>query len=239
MAAETALTLITDTLLDMGVIAGEATPRASQAQQLLRKMNRMFKQWNIEGLLTYGLTPYILTLTPGQQQYTIGPGGDIDIPLPTEIQGAFVRDISLPLANQEDYPLNKLNDQQWQRIAFKNMEVQWPNIGIWFNMTYPLIEVNIWPIPTTSQYAIVIWIENKLSPMTLSTVIALPDGYEDAIIDNLYVKSARSFQIELTQEDKDRAINSKAIIQAQNLQINELIPTFGSGWYDIVQNRYL
>ena len=72
--ADTALTLITDTLLDMGVLANQAQPTAFQTQQALRKLNNLLESWSIEGLLVFGVTGNVLPLVAGKQVYSLGPG---------------------------------------------------------------------------------------------------------------------------------------------------------------------
>jgi len=51
--ADTALTIITDSLLDIGVLADEEVPTASQAAGALRKLNNLIDSWNIESLIEF------------------------------------------------------------------------------------------------------------------------------------------------------------------------------------------
>lgn len=238
--ADTALTLITDTLLDMGVIAALAQPTAAQVQQGLRKLNNMIETWNIEGLMVYGATENLLPLVSNQGIYTIGPGGDLDITYPSNIMAAFIRDTTLPPANVTDYPLHLYTDEEWAYNPIKFQAAQWPNWGVWFNKTYPLVQAYLAPIPTTNQYLMTVWTKNIITTFAQNTVIVLPLGYREAIISNLYTKLARSYQMPIPQDVAQDAVNGKAIIKTNNLQINQLTPRFGrENWYDIVTNRYL
>lgn len=238
--ADTALTLITDTLLDMGVIAAQAQPTAAQVQQALRKLNNMIEIWNIEGLMVYGATENILPLVSNQGVYTIGVGGNLNISYPENITSAFIRDTTLPTNNITDYPLYLYTNQEWAYNPIKFQAAQWPNWGVWFNMTFPLVEAHLAPIPTTSQYVMTFWTDNVINSMTQSTVVALAPGFRRAIVSNLYIELAPSYQIEVPQGIQAIANNSKAVIKTNNLQINEITPRFGREyWYDITTNRYL
>lgn len=238
--ADTATTLITDTLLDMGVIAAQAQPTAAQVQQALRKLNNMIETWNIEGLMVYGATENLLSLVSNQGTYTIGPSGDLNIPYPTNITSAFIRDTSLPPNNIVDYPLYMYTNQEWAYNPIKFQAAQWPNWGIWFNMTFPLVTATLTPTPTTSQYKMVVWTDNIINSMSENTVIILAPGFKRAIVSNLYIELAPSYQIDVPQGIQAIANDSKARIKTNNLQINEITPRFGREyWYDITTNRYI
>ena len=237
--ADTALTLITDTLLDMGVLANQAQPTAFQTQQALRKLNNLLESWSIEGLLVFGVTGNVLPLVAGKQVYSLGPGGDLDIPYPTNITSAFIRNTYLPSGQQQDWPLYMYNDSEWENVPFKNQAAAWPNWGIWFNSTYPLVYAYMLPVPTTSQYSVVIWTEDNFGTYTANTVLALPPGYKRALTTNLFLELAPSYSIAVDDQTRQNAAESKAVIQLKNLQINEISPNFDNPkWYDIVTNRY-
>lgn len=236
--ADTVLTLITDTLLDMGVLANSAQPTAQQTTQALRKLNGMLETWSIEGLLTYGISINILPLVSGKQIYTLGVGGDLNIPYPNSIINQTIRNTSLPATQQQDYPLYRYNDEEWSNVAFKSQQSAWPNWGIWFNETYPLMKANVLPIPTNNQYSIVLWVEDNIGNYTSNTTLTLSPGYRRAITTNLYLELAPSYSIQVDEQARQNAIQSKAIIQSNNLQINQLVPNFSNAkWYDIVTNK--
>jgi len=147
--AYTALNLITDVLLDMGVIADQQTPTAAQSVGALVKLNDLIESWNLDPQKLYGATQYIIPFVPNQAIYTIGVGGDLNIPRPNSITAAFVRNTFTTPSQQQDIPITILNDQQWQDIPVKGMVGTFP-YAVWFNMTYPLIEAYITPIATGS-----------------------------------------------------------------------------------------
>lgn len=238
---DTALTLITDALLDLGVLADEETPSASQVQGGLRKLNNMIDAWNIENLLVYGSTAYTLPLIANQGSYTIGVGGNLNIARPSNITSAYIRDTSQAISQRQDIPLYIFNNQEWQDISFKGMTGTYPYQGVWFNETSPLITAYVTPIPTGSTYQLVFWANGIISNMTANDTITLAPGYKRALTANLAIELAGSYQVPVPDTVTNIALSSKARLKAKNVQINELNIPFGidqGGYFDIYTGYY-
>ncbi|MFN7185687.1 MAG: hypothetical protein ACK5VE_04895 [Alphaproteobacteria bacterium] len=232
--AYTALNLITDTLLDMGVIADQQTPTASQSAGALVKLNDLIESWNIDPQKLYGATQYILPFVANKATYTIGPSGDLNIPRPDDIYAAFVRNTTATPSQQQDIPITMLTDQQWADIPVKGMQGTFP-YAVWFNMTNPLIVAYVTPIPTGSNYSLVFWDNNANATLSLSTVLDLPPGYKRALKYGLFIELAAGYQIPVPDSISTLAVTSKLSIDRQNLQINTL-ETSGPTRYDILTN---
>jgi len=232
--AYTTLNLITDVLLDMGVIADQETPTAAQSVGALTKLNDLIESWNIDPQKLYGATQYIIPFVANQATYTIGSGGDLNVARPNAISAAFVRSTSQAASQQQDIPITILNDQQWADIPVKGMVGTFP-YAVWFNMTYPLIEAYITPIATGSNYSLVFWDNNDNATLSLNTVLSLPPGYKRALKYGLYIELAPSYEIPVPQEIATLAATSKMSIDRQNLQINTL-ETSCVTRYDILSN---
>ena len=86
----TALTLCTDAMMDLGIIGQGETPSAADIQLVLRRLNSMVNSWAIQSLTVPAVQRQVFPLIANKQTYTIGPGGDFDLPRPTaqSIQGA-------------------------------------------------------------------------------------------------------------------------------------------------------
>ena len=232
--AYTALNLITDVLLDMGVLADQQTPTAAQSVGALTKLNDLIESWNLDPQKLYGATQYILPFVPNQVSYTIGTGGDLNIPRPNDITAAFVRSTFQVPSQQQDIPITILNDQQWADIPVKEMVGTYP-YAVWFNMTYPLITAYITPIATSANYSLVFWDKNDNATLSLNTVLSLPSGYKRALKYGLFIELAAGYQIPVPDSIASLAVTSKLSIDRQNLQINTL-ETSGATRYDILSN---
>lgn len=232
--AYTALNLITDVLLDMGVIADQETPTAAQSVGALTKLNDLIESWNIDPQKLYGATQYIMPFVANQASYTIGSGGNLNIGRPDGIYAAFVRNTSAVASQQQDIPITILTDQQWADIPVKGMTGTYP-YAVWFNMTNPLITAYITPIATSANYSLVFFDTNANATLTLSTVLDLPPGYRRALKYGLFIELAPGYQIQVPAEITTLAATSKMSIDRQNLQINTL-ETSGATRYDILSN---
>ena len=239
--AYTALTIITDALLDLGVIAGEETPAASDASGGLRKLNNLLDAWNIDPTLAYGAYENVFNLTPNQGVYTLGAGGDFNIPRPNRFLSAYIRDTSLPVEQRYDQPIEIFNDQEYADLPYKAWTSTYPFLGIFIDSTFPLQNVYLNPVPNSSQYQLVLWTEGVLSNLTLDQVISLPPGYKRALTANLTIELAAQYGQPVAQTTAMIASSSKADIRALNQQFNTLsLPRqlTGGGWYMIESNRY-
>lgn len=83
-----ARTLITTTLFDLGVIAeGQPLP-AGIAQDCLRRLNNMVSGWRLQFGTVLAIERTLFNLTADQATYSIGSGGEFDVPRPITIDGA-------------------------------------------------------------------------------------------------------------------------------------------------------
>ena len=232
--AYTALNLITDVLLDMGVIADQETPSASQSAGALVKLNDLIESWNLDTQKVYSATQYIMPFVANQGVYTIGVGGNLNIPRPNEFTSAFVRDTGQTPSQRQDIPLTILNNEEWADIPVKGMVGTFP-YAVWFNNTYPLVTAYVTPIPTSAQYSLVFWTNDFSAELALNTVLSLPPGYARAIKAAMYIELAPSYQLEIPQSIVLLATTSKHAVDVHNIQLNELQISRGER-YNILSN---
>ena len=79
--------IISGALKDIGALAGGEVPTAESVQDALNMMNGMVDQWSNESMMVSYKTEIIFPITPGQIQYTIGPGGTIGANFTGSISG--------------------------------------------------------------------------------------------------------------------------------------------------------
>lgn len=235
--ADTALDIITDSLLDLGVLADGETPSASQAQGGLRKLNNMLDAWNIENLMVYGSIQNVFALTAGVGVYTLGSGGAFNVNWPVNITSAYMRNTALPVTQTLDLPLWMYTDSEWQDEPLKQQTDTLPR-GIYIDKTYPLQTVYLTPIPTTSQYSLVLWNNGMITTLALNDVFMFPPGYKRAITANLCIELAPGYEAQVSQATASIANSSKYDIRAFNLQMNTLMLE-GYGYFDIQSRRYI
>lgn len=88
--------IISRALKDIGALEAGETPAPADAQDAFDMLNDMIDQWSNEQMMVFYKTEIIFTLTPGQTQYTIGPGGQINGTITGSISGTTltVTDVS-------------------------------------------------------------------------------------------------------------------------------------------------
>ena len=69
--------IISGALKDIGALAAGEVPTADATQDAFYMLNDMVDQWSNESMMVSYKTEIIFPITPGQIQYTIGPGGTI------------------------------------------------------------------------------------------------------------------------------------------------------------------
>ncbi len=84
----TSLSLIDGAAELIGIKGASEVLEAGDAAQCLRRLNNMVSSWRTQFGTVPCITRYIFALTDNQQTYTIGPGGDFDVPRPQWIDGA-------------------------------------------------------------------------------------------------------------------------------------------------------
>jgi hypothetical protein len=214
----TALDMITSALQDLGAIAVEEAPTAAEAVGALNKLNNLIDSWNIENLMIYGVKENVFNLTAGQGVYTLGTGGDFNIPRPNIIQSAYLRTTTNPTY---DTPVTVLTQAEYAALPQKNITDNLP-LYLYYDNNYPLMNVYLNPVPNTTSYKLVLWTDRLINNLSLYEQIMLPPGYQRALESNLVIELSPSYGRPVSEATALIARESKATVMRNNLVINEL-----------------
>lgn len=209
--AMTALRLITNALRTLGVIASGETIDADQAQDGLESLNELLEQWRLDALMVYQIVRSVQSTTAGQATYTIGTGGQWNIPRPVRIEAAAFRRASDGL----EHPMRVILEQDYREIALRNTQSTWP---YWIHIDggYPLRTATLYPVPSVGEQ-VVLYVWGVLSSVaSTNTSIDLPPGYQGALRYNLAVWLAPEYGVAIPPEIATLAISTKAAIQTMN-----------------------
>jgi hypothetical protein len=172
----TTLDVISRSLRLLGVYApGDAIP-AVEAQDALSVLNRLVTDWRLEELMVYSIDRDVFTATANVQTFTIGPTGDWVRARPLRIDQANWQ----YQGTQINIPMDPLNDQEYQSLVVRNVQGAIA-IKYYYNSTYPDGEIFLWPKPTTTGEVVIFAQHAWTGDATLTTVIALPPGYQAAM----------------------------------------------------------
>jgi hypothetical protein len=108
-----------------------------------------------------------------------------------------------------------INQQQYDGIAVKTVTSTYPQV-LWVNMTYPDIEMYIYPVPTRLLEWHFISVSELSNPASLSTVLSFPPGYLRAFVYNLAMELAPEFGIEPSPQVQRIAMTSKRNLKRIN-----------------------
>jgi len=201
----------------LGVLAEGETSSASVMQDSLMAMNQMIDSWNTERLSVFSTIDQIVNWPVGAINATLGPSGSL-----ARLNGTAVRPILVDDATyfrdattNVSYGIKLINQQQYDGIAVKTVTSTYPQV-MFVNMTYPDIDIYIYPKPTRLLEFHFISVEELSQPATLATTLAFPPGYLRAFTYNLAMEIAPEFGVEPSEQVKRIAMTSKRNLKRIN-----------------------
>lgn len=220
----TAADLITAALQRLLVLERGGTPNADDVNIGLQRLNDMIESWQTERLTTYTQNRATWTLVSNQASYTVGSGGEIDIPRPLLPQDITVkvRDTSQTLPPELN--LNNLTDDAWAAVPIKNLTSVYPT-AYYYSPTYGssgLGTLTFWLVPTSSTLQGVIYYRAPVSTLTLYDTIYLPPGYLRALRDNLALELAPDYSVQPSPMLVQTAIEAKGNFKRANERLADM-----------------
>lgn len=210
--ATTAGDIITGALRLLGVVAEGESPSPESAADALSAMNQMIESWNTERLSVFSTQDQIFSWPATVISRTMGPTGDFVGNRPITIDDStYFKDPSTGVS----YGLKLINQQQYNGIALKTVRSTYPQV-MWVNMTYPDIEMYIYPVPTRVLEFHIVSVEELTRPAILATVLSFPPGYLRAFRYNLACELAPEFGVEPSRQVQRIAMTSKRNLKRIN-----------------------
>lgn len=123
-----------------------------------------------------------------------------------------------------EIPLGILTDDGWRGIQNKSLTSTLPT-DVYLNPTFfgGFGTINLWPVPTTDEHALVLYRPQQLSTFpSLTAEYILPDGYEEALEDALAVKLGPAYGVALTEDVKEAARLSTGWMKRANVKLTDL-----------------
>ena len=204
--------IINGSLRLLGVLAEGETPSAETSQDALTAMNQMIDSWNTERLSVFSTQDQVFLWPAGLLSRTLGPSGDFVGNRPVLLDDStYFRDPSTNVS----YGIKFINQQQYDGIAVKTVTSTYPQV-MFINMTYPDIEMFIYPKPFRDLEWHFISVEELSQPATLATELHFPTGYLRAFRYNLACEFAPEFGVEPTPQVMRIAMASKRNLKRIN-----------------------
>ena len=196
----------------IGQLAEAETPSAAASQDALAALNQMIDSWNTERLAVFSTQDQVFDWPPNVLSRTLGPSGDFVGNRPILLDDATY---FIDTASGISYGIKIINQQQYDGIAVKTVTSTYPQV-IWVNMSYPNIEMYVYPKPTKVLEWHFISVEEITQPALLSTTLAFPPGYLRAFKYNLACEIAAEFGVEPPPQVQRIAMTSKRNLKRIN-----------------------
>lgn len=174
------LTIISNSLVILGILEQSGSPSASDAAAGLAELNSLWNSWGIDNGLIFSIQAVTKALASGVASYTIGTGGTFNTPLPTAIYRAFIAQTG----NRTE--LKIIEAQQYYAHNDLTATAVTPDeVYLDFNVdpTTGLGRVYLWPVPTFTVITPSLELDTGVAftAWSLGTNVNLPYGYQDAI----------------------------------------------------------
>jgi len=196
----------------IGMLAEGETPSAATSQDSLTALNQMIDSWNTERLSVFSTQDQVFTWPASIRSRTLGPSGDFVGNRPILVDDAtYFRDA----ATNVSYGIKIINQQQYDGIAVKTVTSTYPQV-LWINMSYPDIEMYVYPVPLRPLEWHFISVEELTQPAVLATTLSFPPGYLRAFRFNLACEIAAEFGVEPSPQVSRIAMTSKRNIKRIN-----------------------
>jgi hypothetical protein len=210
--ATTANDQINGALRLIGMLAEGETPSAATSQDALTALNQLIDSWNTERLSVFSTQDQVFNWPPNEITRTLGPTGNFVGNRPVLLEDStYFRDPS----NGISFGIKFVNQQQYNGIAVKTVTSTYPQV-IWVNMTYPDVEMYIYPKPTKLLEWHFVSVEELTKPATLATNLVFPPGYLRAFKYNLACEIAAEFGVEPSPTVQRIAMTSKRNLKRIN-----------------------
>lgn len=221
--------ILTDSLVELGVLDPSENISADAAKHALREFNRMIQTWNIEDLMVYTVNRQTFPLVPGQQVYTIGVGGNFNTTTP--IRPGQIDMVSVLFGTPAvEIPIDILNDEEWRDMSVKQVNSTFP-LMVWSNGNYPLNQLSFWPVPQMVN-DVVLYIWGQTTSFTnINADVTFPQGYEDLMVPSLALRLGPSYGVTPSSVTAAKAQSAKTLIKRMNWE-----PTYRSADSAIMGN---
>ena len=174
----------------IGQLAQGETPSDDDYSEALEAFNDMLDSWSTERLSVYATEDQSFSWTANTTSRTLGPSGDFTGNRPVKVDES-----TYFVVNNLSYPLELINEDQYNAIAQKSNTSTYPSV-MWVNYTMPNITMKVYPVPTETLTMHIISVDVLTETDDLDDEMIVPPGYRRAFRYNLGVELASEFGID-------------------------------------------
>lgn len=229
--------LITPSLRDLNIVGAVDAPEAEDSDLALYWLNVILDAWNADLKAVYTETFADFVFTPNLSPHTIGPtGATWTAARPVSLEWASV---GFNNVTPELFTPIDVRDYNWYKSQpVPAMTMTFPT-DVYYQADYPNGKLYFYGVPTVA-YACRLWYRTVLAAVTLATTLALPPGYQQALLRTLEEALLIAFKQPPRQDIKDAARAARALVFENNIVIPRVrtqdsgmpSPRLGGGNFD-------
>jgi hypothetical protein len=197
--------------------APQRVASASQNDEAFDVLSSYIDALITERLLSYYEIRSEQTLVAGQQDYTVGPGGDFNIDRPMTLDRASIL-LNAGTNNVSELPLGILTYELWQYITVKNIGSN-PPTKVYYEPRFPLGVLHFWPYPSVGTQ-MVLYVRNQVAQFAnLNSTVSFPPGYLKFLQYGLALELANYYgkKSAMSPEARETAKEARAWVKRLNI----------------------
>lgn len=229
----TGLQVITNSLKLIGAVAGHEVPTAAEQADAFSRLNELIDAWGTHAQTLFARRRDVVPLVAAQQTYTLGPTGDVVLPVAPMTLDA----VSYVVTGTTDTEvfLDFGTEQAYVAQAQKALTGASP-LAAHYVRTGGDGELTVWPVPTTGLDVVIYWKQPLAGFPDLVTPVALSAGLARALRSNLAQELAPEWGKVADPLVRQMAAESLADLKRANVVMVEVgidRALTGGGVYDI------
>ena len=180
----------------MGIVASGETLSGAESADALLILQQMIDTWQADRLKIFTIAINTFPFVLGTQSYTLGTGGNFNMPRPAHIERMGVQILSNPTQPSE-VPITLLDEDGWANVRVKNISGSYPLFcypDYGFVGNPPTMTLNFWVIPGLACNCVIYsWQQLSTFPDLATTDLIFPPAYAEAFNYNLAIRLAAAF----------------------------------------------
>lgn len=234
MPNPTAQTIITQSLIDLGVYAPGEPVSATESANGLAKLNIMLDNWSGARDLVYEIATAQYALTANQEVYPIGPSATapFNVARPIKIENADILVPNISTTGVVRFRLKFKTQDQFFAIQDRSAAGKVPEFA-YYEPSQPNGNIYLSPIPlcnVTTQIELGTWVVIG-QYATLATAASLPPAYYRAILLGLQLELLPTYERlivpGISQQRSQQFQEALSVVRSINsaVQMEQLMPT--------------
>lgn len=215
-----AIDLISSSARLAGILASGENLQGNEPADCLLILQQLIDEWNADDLKIFTVAINTFPFVLGQQAYTLGTGGNFNMPRPAHISRMGTQILSNP-SQPSEVPVVLLDEDGWAGVRVKNLSGSYPRFcypDYGFVGNPPTMTLNFWVIPGLACNCVIYsWQPLDTFPDLATTDLIFPPAYAQALRYNLAMMLAPEFDVQINPAVMLIANNSLAALKDLNL----------------------